>query len=252
MQREIPYRIILPENYDKTVKRYPVLYLLHGLFGCCDNWLELTDLRNYALGKELIIVLPEGENGWWTNSATDEADKFESYFIEELIPEIDLLYKTIGTKEKRAIVGLSMGGYGAFKFAFKNPDLFVFACSISGAFDAPNQTESNPGFDWENLGPSILKAFGAGNSQTRIENDLFEIIRQFPAEEISQLPYFYFDCGIEDGFLEVNRKLAGLLKEKEILFEYHETPGGHDWDYWDKEIKQILQIAAEKLRSTEE
>lgn len=247
MQREIPYRVVLSENFDNSKKKFPVLYLLHGLFGSCDNWLELTDLKTYAVDKNLIIVLPEGENGWYTNSATIEEDKFESYFTEELIPEIDLLNRTDGTKEKRAVVGLSMGGYGALKFALKKADLFAFAGSISGAFDAPNQTENNPGVDWENLGPSILKAFGGENSQTRFENDLFEIIRQISAENIARLPYFYVNCGIEDDFLEVNRNLARLLKQKMISYEYHEIPGGHNWNYWNKEIKHILQIVNTKL-----
>lgn len=247
LQREIPYRVILPETYDDAQKRFPVLYLLHGLFGSCDNWLELTKLSDYALNKELIIVLPEGGDNWYTDSATVKEDKFESYFIEELIPAIDGLYKTIAKREKRAIAGLSMGGFGALKFACKRPDLFVFAGSMSGAFDASRQADNNPGVDWENLRPSILKVFGEENSRTRTENDLFQIIGQMPAEKIAGLPHFYIDCGIEDDFLKVNKELAELLKQRKINFEYREVSGGHDWLYWDKEIKRLLPIAAEKL-----
>lgn len=242
MRREIPYRVVLPENYDESEKHYPVFYLLHGLFGCCDNWLELTNLEDYARERELIIVLPEGGNGWYTDSVENEEEKHESYFIKELIPEIDLSYKTLKTGEKRAIAGLSMGGYGALKFALKRPDLFVFAASISGAFSAPEQSKENPGFDWENLGESITKVFGAEGSQTRIENDLFELIRQIPFDNVDRYPHFYIDCGIEDGFLKVNRELTALLKEKMFSFEYQEVAGGHDWDYWDKEIKHLLPI----------
>lgn len=251
LQREIPYRVILPETYHDSQKRYPVLYLLHGLFGSSENWLQLTGLRDYALNKELIIVLPEGGNGWYTDSATVKEGKFESYFIEELIPAIDDLYKTIGKKEKRAIVGLSMGGYGALKIGCKRPDLFVFAGSMSGAFNAPKQTDKNPGADWENLRPSILKVFGEENSSTRADNDLFQIIRQLPAEKIPGLPHFYIDCGIGDNFLEANRELMQLLKERIISFEYYEVSGGHDWEYWDKEIKYLLPIVERKLNMEE-
>ncbi|HRH44997.1 MAG TPA: alpha/beta hydrolase-fold protein, partial [Pyrinomonadaceae bacterium] len=82
LQRDIPYRVILPKNYETNENRYPVLYLLHGLFGSCENWLELTNLKNYVLGKEIIIILVDGENGWYSDSKTVENDKFESYFLQ--------------------------------------------------------------------------------------------------------------------------------------------------------------------------
>lgn len=241
LQREIPYRAILPKNYETNENRYPVLYLLHGLFGSCENWLELTKLTDYVLEKELIIILVDGENGWYSDSKTIENNKFESYFLQELMPEIENLYCTIPIKEKRAIVGLSMGGYGALKFCLKKPNLFTFAGSMSGAFDAPNLFKNNCPKDWKELLPSIEETFGETNSQHRIDNDLFQIIEQIPTEKIAKLPHFYIDCGIEDSFLETNRKLTNLLKDRKIPFEYYEEIGGHDWDYWNQQIKKILE-----------
>lgn len=250
MQREIPYRVILPKDYDVSEKNYPVVYLLHGLFGSCDNWLDLTGITDYLDDKELIAVLVEGGNSWYIDSKAATGNKFGSYIIKELIPEIENSFRTINKRESRAIVGLSMGGYGAFKFALKS-DLFTFAGSMSGAFDAPHRSIENPGFDWEILSPSILEAFGEENSLARTENDLFLLIKEIPAEKINRLPYFYFDCGLEDGFLEINRKLAKLLREKNIDFEFHEVSGGHDWDYWDKQIKKILRIVENRLSTQE-
>lgn len=241
LQRDIPYRVILPKNYETNENRYPVLYLLHGLFGSCENWLELTNLKDYVLEKELIIILVDGENGWYSDSKTIENNKFESYFLQELMPEIENLYRTIPIKEKRAIAGLSMGGYGALKFCLKKPDLFVFAGSMSGAFDAPNLIKKNCPKDWKELLPSIEKAFGETNSRHRIDNDLFQIIEQIPTEKIAELPHFYLDCGVYDSFLETNRKLTNLLKDRKIPFEYYEISGGHDWDFWDQQIKKILE-----------
>jgi len=245
MDRELPFRVILPENYETSKESYPVLYLLHGLFGSCDNWLESTAIKNYLADKELIAVLPEGGNGWYSDSATIEKDKFESSFINELIPSVEAEYRVFASKEKRAIAGLSMGGFGALKFALKRPDLFIFAGSMSGAFEAPQITENNQGFGWGEMSPSITEVFGKETSATRIENDLFEIIRQIPEEEKSALPYIYMDCGFDDGFLEVNRKLAEVLEEKRITFEYYEVFGGHDWNYWDKQLEIILRKADE-------
>jgi S-formylglutathione hydrolase FrmB len=241
MQRELPFWMILPENYEASKRNYPVLYLLHGLFGSSDNWLELTAIKNYLAGQELIVVLPEGGNNWYSDSATIEKDKFESSFINELIPTVEASYRTLASREKRAIAGLSMGGFGALKFALKRLDLFCFAGSMSGAFEAPQLTQNNKGFGWEELIPSILEVFGQETSAARAENDLFEIIRRLSGEKRSSFPYIYIDCGIDDGFLESNRKLATLLREKDIRFEYHEVAGGHDWNYWDQQIRVILE-----------
>jgi putative tributyrin esterase len=250
MERELPFRALLPENYEASGAFYPVLYLLHGLFGSCDNWVELTGLTEYLRTREFIVVLPEGENAWYTDSVTVEKNKFESFFINELIPAVETRYRIDGSRAARAVAGLSMGGFGALKFALKRPDLFVFAGSMSGAFDAPQRGAANPGFDWETLRDSVLEAFGGEHSAARIDNDLFRLIGALPAEKISNIPQLYFDCGRADGFLKVNRKLAETLKEKKIAFEYKEIPGGHDWEYWDRQIRVMLEKVDKIFRRT--
>lgn len=241
IERELPFRVLLPGNYGASEAFYPVLYLLHGLFGSCDNWLELTGLTEYLRNREFIVVLPEGENNWYTDSAGVARNKFESSFINEFIPAVERRYRISRGRRTRAVAGLSMGGFGALKFALKRPDLFVFAGSMSGAFEAPQLTAANPGSDWEILRASVLEVFGAENSAARIENDLFRIIRAIRPEKMSSVPAIYFDCGRRDGFLKTNRELAKLLKEKNITFEYEEISGGHDWEYWDRQIRVILE-----------
>jgi putative tributyrin esterase len=245
MRRELPFRVILPETYETSSDNYPVLYLLHGLFGSCDNWLELTEIENYLADKEFVVVIPEGRNNWYSDSATIETDKFESSFINELIPAVEANFRISVSRENRAIAGLSMGGFGALKFAFKRPDLFIFAGSMSGAFNAPHLTGNEKFPDWQELFPSVLEVFGQENNPSRIENDLFKIIREIPEEKESLVPYIYLDCGTKDGFLQVNRELAALLKERRIAFQFDEIPGGHDWLYWDKQIRVILKLAGE-------
>lgn len=242
LQREIPYIIILPASYDASEENYPVLYLLHGLFGSCDNWLENTKIIQYAESFEGIIVLVEGSNGWYSDSETVLSNKFESYILEELIPQIEREFKVDNLRDKRAIAGLSMGGFGSFKFAFKRPDLFCFAGSMSGAFIAPSLTNAEKGTIWDELLPSINETFGSIENLSRKQNDLFNLINNISSEAISMLPYFYLDCGIEDIFLKVNRELAKLMEKQNINFEYHEVKGGHDWNYWDQQIQVILSL----------
>src|SRR6266699_6773087 len=115
------YRVIIPRDYA-TGGRVPVIYLLHGLYGDYQNWDTRTGLENYVQNFHLLIVMPDADDSWYTNSATIPADKFEDYIATDLISEIDEKYRTIGERHARAIAGLSMGGYGAVKLGMKYPD----------------------------------------------------------------------------------------------------------------------------------
>ena len=240
----LPYETLLPRDYFKSNKRYPVLYLLHGLFGHHDDWITRTNLAEYAAGYDLIIVTPEGNDSWYIDSATVPADKYESYILRELIPDVDARYRTIKDRRARGVAGLSMGGYGALKFGLKHSDYFAFAGSLSGALDPAKRTEDQPGFAWDILRSSITVAFGPPSSAARQVNDLHQIARNLTATDIASLPYLYFDCGLEDGFLATNRELAEILLAKKIPHQYRQLPGGHSWEYWDRQVREILRIYA--------
>lgn len=238
---QIPYRAILPDGYDHSNKKYPVLYLLHGLFGSCENWTELTGLAEFARQQNLIIITPEGKNAWYVDSASSASNRFESYIVEELIPETEREFRIDDGRKMRAIVGNSMGGYGSIKFALKYPDLFVFAGSFSGAFDAPRISDENPGAFWDEFAESVTAAFGPANSTVRRDNDLICLIDKMAPRQIEKLPILYFDCGKDDRFIKVNRELSVAMTTKGIAHEYHELPGGHDWTYWGSRVPQIFE-----------
>ena len=246
--KTLPFNVILPLDYETSgTTRYPVLYLLHGLFGHYSDWITKTNIADYAAQYRIIVVMPEGNNGWYTDSATVPSDKYESYILKELIPEVQKRYRTIETRYGRGIAGLSMGGYGALRFGLKSPDMFVFAASMSGALAAPEWTDD----DLKSLPPirdSVFSVFGNIGSDTRKTNDIFEIIRALPASRINSLPYIYLDCGTEDFLITNNQQFAGLLREKRIPHEYRELPGDHNWAYWDQQVQQVLRIAAEKIK----
>lgn len=239
----LPYHVILPRGYDTSrATRYPVLYLLHGLTGHYSDWLAKTNIADYAAEYRLIVVMPEGHDSWYTDSTTG---KYESYILQELLPDVQQRYRTIEARYGRAIAGLSMGGYGAIKFGLKSPQTFVFAASMSGAFGITRFSEKEVPASWR----ESLKLFGPVGSETRTANDLFEIVGKLPAERIASLPYFYFDCGTEDSPLifPYNRELAMLMFEKKIPHEYRELPGDHSWNYWNSQVREILRIAARKM-----
>ncbi|MBX3244173.1 MAG: esterase family protein [Acidobacteria bacterium] len=247
MGRKMPYHVITPKLYSfktESERAYPVLYLLHGLTGHYNNWPERTKLIEYAKEYDWIIVSVEGGDGWYTDSVSNEKEKYESYIIKELIPEIEKKYRVDKRREARAIAGLSMGGYGALKFGLKYPEMFVIAGSFSGALSAAEMTEKNrPGA----IGKSIDAIFGPENSDNRKANDIFDIVRKATPEKIKTLPYFYIDCGTEDFLFQINRDFISLLLEKKIPHEYRQLPGTHNWQYWDSQVKEFFRVASLRI-----
>lgn len=247
MAREMPYRVILPMNYANpkpSAKRYPVIYLLHGLTGRYSNWTDRTKVWDYSAKHEFIIVTPEGENGWYSDSVTKPNDKYESYIIQELLPEIDKNYRTLADRDHRFIAGLSMGGYGAIKFGMKYPDKFAMVGSFSGALGAASFTAKSAG----NIGKSIEEIFGAEDSETRKSNDVFGLLKTITPEKIKELPFIYQSCGTEDFLIQNNRDFLALMNEKKIPHEYREHPGAHTWPFWDEQVREFLAVAERRLK----
>ena len=240
LEREVPLHVIFPADHAAFSSTTPVLYLLHGLFGRFDNWLTNTKIVEYAKKYPFVIVCAEGGDNWYADSPLLENHFYESYILEELMPAVESKFNVGQSREKRAIAGLSMGGYGAFKFAFRQPEKFRFAASMSGAFHA---AEIRPDDKWTELQNSILAVF-ADEERFKSENNLFQIIEKYPSEKISALPYFYFDCGAEDKFLPVNIRLSKTLNQRGIAHEFQTFSGGHDWNYWNTQLENILQKTA--------
>ena len=244
----LPYHVVLPPDYDAPATRttrYPVLYLLHGLAGSHDDWVSnRAHLAAHAAQYRIIIVTPEGHDGWYTDSATAPNEKYESYIMQELIPDVERRYRALTTREARAIAGLSMGGYGSLKFAVKYPDRFVFAASMSGALGAPAWSDKEL-IDF--VKPSIARVYGPMDNPVRPANDIFKLYDALTPERISQLPYLYLDCGTEDFLIDSNRTFDALLLKHKIPHEYRELPGKHEWPYWDQQVQEILGIAARRL-----
>jgi S-formylglutathione hydrolase FrmB len=242
--KTLPYSIVLPPGYGLFTtwrKHYPVLYLLHGWSSHHDSWLTRTSLAQYASEHQLIIITPEGNNGWYTDSATAPSDKYESYILEELIPDVDSRLRTIRDRRGRGIAGNSMGGYGALKFGLKHPEVFTLAASMSGALDTTSRNDEE----------SIVQTFGESNSSERRSNDVQRLAQEFPSERIKQLPYFYLDCGQDDPWLAINRGFSDILLNRRIAHEYRQLPGGHIWPYWDRQVREVLRIAAETMAPPE-
>ncbi len=230
------FNVILPKDYYKTEERYKVIFLLHGYSGDHNDWVNRTNLVKYLNDYSFVVVTPQADKSWYTNSPFIKNRNYEDYIIKELIPFVEKKYRVISTKHGRIIAGLSMGGYGAIKLAIKYPNLFYFAGSFSGAFRWPAMIEKNKSL----ISQSLKEAFGETRSDHWNKNDVSVLIDSFKS---TNLPYLYIACGENDqleGLLESNRKVVDKLQSKGIAYEYYELPGGHDWIFWDSQIKMFL------------
>lgn len=245
MARDMPYRVILPAKYStKSNERFPVIYLLHGLTGNYKNWVDKTDVEQFGVGYDFVIVTPDGNNGWYTDSVVAPNDKFESYIVKELIPEIERDFRVVADRGHRMIAGLSMGGYGSIKFGLKYPDMFSMVGSFSGALGAASFTEKNAGV---NIGRAIDQIYGPEGSETRSSNDIFKIVRDAAPDRVKAMPFIYQSCGTEDFLIGNNRDFLALMNEKKLAHEYREHPGVHDWVFWNDQVREFLAVAERAL-----
>ena len=235
----VGFNLILPRDYAASTQRYPVLYLLHGYTDHYPAWMSYTNLVQYARGYREIIVMPEGDNGFYTNSSSNPKLVWEDFLIQDLIPYVDSHYRTIASRQGRAIAGLSMGGYGAMKLGLKYPQMFAAVASLSGALAAARWRE-NPIEDPE-FKKLLDGVMGPRDNPERERNDPFALIRKLPVADVPQL---YIAIGSEDFLLEENREFVRLLSELKIPYQYREVPGKHEWPVWDQQIQAVLGIEA--------
>ena len=246
LNQDRAFNLILPLDYEHSTSRYPVVYLLHGYTGNNSDWTLLTNLSAYAVRYPLIIVMPDGSNGWYVNSPSDPQQKFEDQIIKDLIPYVESHYRTIPLRRARAIAGLSMGGYGAMFLGLKHYQMFTAVASLSGAVGAAHGLLPPPGSkatqkDRDNF-KEIMSHFGTPGTEAAKERDPFELVTKIP---IQDMPMLYIAEGGEDFLIRENREFVTSLAKLKIPYEYREvSPRVHSWDFWDEQIQVFLQKLA--------
>lgn len=218
--------VLLPDEGEEP---FAVLYLLHGLSDDASIWLRRSRIEWYVRDLPLVVVMPDGGRGWYTNAV--DGDAYEDHIRNDVIYQTERLFPVRRERRYRAIAGLSMGGYGALHFGLRYPNHFVAAASLSGAVGIGHYPIT------EQMPADFRRIFGANPQGS--EKDLFAL-----AERVDKatLPKLWLDCGTEDFLIEDNRAFHAHLQQLGISHEYHEFPGGHTWDYWDEHIQQVLEF----------
>ena len=212
---------------------FPVLYLLHGLSDDHTAWTRRSGIENHVMGLPLIVVMPNGERGFYTDARDNPRAAFETNIVRDVVGFVDRTFRTVPSREGRALAGLSMGGYGAFKLALKHPDMFCAAVSHSGALGFARRDFSQEN-DWGREWRPVFGASPAGGPE-----DVFALAA---ASDPATRPALRFDCGVDDVLIEENRALHTHLDALGIPHEYQEHPGEHNWKYWNTHIQDTLKF----------
>ena len=129
LQRDMLYRVVMPSSIDSE-KKLRTVYLLHGGGGGFRDWTNYSDVAKYA-ENSLILVMPEGDSSYYANAAERPGDRYEDYIVKDLIEEVAGKFPVTNQRGDRAIVGVSMGGFGAVNLALRHPESFAFAGGLA-------------------------------------------------------------------------------------------------------------------------
>jgi putative tributyrin esterase len=220
-------RVILPERGKGP---FAVFYLLHGLSDDHTIWSRRTRIEEYVANLPLIVVMPDGDRGFYTDH--EQGPAYAKHFGEELPGVIERNFPAKAARSARCIGGLSMGGYGALRVGLGYPDRFCSANSHSGAMLAGTRAPGKAGM-FPSERKLIFGAKPAGSS-----HDLIALAAK--ARAAGKLPRLRIDCGTEDFLLDSNREYHQKLSELGVAHEYEEFPGAHSWEYWDVHVREAI------------
>ena len=282
--------VYLPPSYAASpARRYPVAYYLHGAFGSEVDWTShgqlnvVMDSLVAAGAREMIVVMPDGDDGWyttWNSLVTVEACRktapvrepvatycvpwqhYDDYIARDIVQFTDKSFRTRADRAHRAIGGLSMGGYGAMALAFEYPDVWSAAASHSGVlaplYVGPAPFDGHP--QWAASGaeleqwwgttfwPLVAPAFGRDTAAWWSRDPGRRLERLVAKQGKAAVPALFADCGTGDGLVNENRAFKAKAEALGVPIVYREWPGKHDWAYWRAHEGESLAWIAGRMR----
>jgi len=255
LNKDVKYTIYLPPDYTSSERTYPVVYLLHGYTDDNSGWLQFGEINRYAdkaiaEGKipPMIIVMPNGDSSFYINSY-DGKEKYEDFFIKELMPSIEKTYRVKAEKKYRGVAGLSMGGYGSLIYGLKYPELFAASAPLSAAVWSDDEIIKMSEEQWiETNGQLFGRSLKGRDRLTKAwyNNSILKIIETKSADDLKKVRY-WIDCGDEDGLSKGNCVLHIALTDKKVPHEFRVRDGTHNWTYWRTGITDALQFIGQSF-----
>lgn len=243
------YTIFLPKSYETdTNKKYPILYLLHGMTDTNRTWFDrghvkdvMDQLTASGEASEMIIVTPNAggrfEDNAWNGYFDMPGWKYETFFYEEFLPYIESKYRVLADKGHRAVAGLSMGGGGATNYGQRHSDMFCAVYAMSALMSIPEsaaQRFDNPKDKFAILTLSV------------IENSCIKYVEEADEDRKKQLltVNWFVDCGDDDFLLDRNIELIQAMHKARIPVQFRVRDGGHSWEYWHSALYTCLPFVS--------
>ena len=249
LERPVRYCAYLPASFDTDkTRRFPVLYYLHGLG---DNeqsllntggWDLIEDLRRTGKVGDFVLLAPSAGHTFFLNSA-DGKIRYEDFLLKEFMPQMEKKYRGESVAAKRGITGVSMGGFGALRMAFKYPQQFAAVSAQMPALIAEIPANFSAGGKGS---PASMMGDVFGTSFDRAyfdRNNVFYFARSMPAAQLKRLK-IYFNVGNNDdyGFEQGGEKLHQLLDSRGIPNEFHVYLGGHDPQFVVRHFGEVIEF----------
>lgn len=229
------YTAIVPENKTPDTKN---LLLLHGLSDDHTVWSRYSSIERYANERGICVIMPDGGRSFYEDMAKGGA--FYSSIINDVMESAQKLFSLSTKRENNFTAGLSMGGYGAFKIAMRNPDKFAGCASLSGALNIAKLSRSKA---WDK-DFSLIWGDSYSTAVPGSDSDLFHLVDSF-ADTGKPKPKLCVICGDEDFLLDDNREFFAHVSGKGFDCTYEEHPGNHNWRFWDTHIAHAIDVICE-------
>jgi putative tributyrin esterase len=205
----------------------PLLYLLHGLSDDDTAWTRHTSIERYVAPLGLAVVMPQGGRSFYADE--EHGNRYWTFLSEELPAVCRSFFRLSERRSDTFVAGLSMGGYGAMKWALRNPDRFAAVASLSGALDVARRIrdEKRP------LDPRVRHTVFGDRAIEGSPDDVLALLDE-------PLPALYVCCGTEDHLYEDNLRFVDAARSRNVAVTVDFGPGEHDWAYWDSKIQDVL------------
>lgn len=248
------FSVYLPPSYDNECadKKYPVLYLLHGMSQTDMDWVyrghvqEVADRLAYSgEADKMVIVMPDAGGdiyaGVWNGYFDMPGWSYEKYFFDEFLPYIERKYNILGDKNHRAVAGLSMGGGGATGYGLWHSDMFSSVYAMSALMDIPEKGAAK--FDRPDDKLAILTKTVMERSCIRFVKEADDII----LEKLRTVKWF-IDCGDDDFLLDRNIEFFQAMRDAGVECQFRVRDGGHDWEYWHSALYMCLPFVSRNFK----
>lgn len=245
LNAKVQYNVYLPDGYDRSL-HYPVVYLLHGFTDTYTAWVERGNMQKIAdeaiksgKARPMVIVMPNAGGPktaeTWNGYFNMPGWPYHDFFFQELLPEVEKKYHCGGTKDMRAVMGLSMGGGGSTVYAQRHPDMFC-ACYAMSPWLTDAENTVRPGNNPDKV--ALVKAAVTQNSALKFVETASEA-----RKDSLRTVRWYLDCGDDDFLFDQSVRLHQLMRTRRIPGELRVRDGGHTWVYWQAALQTALPFA---------